>query len=156
MRKIQKLTQLEYTLLRLVAKGRGQWSWYELANRLANMDVPRDPDMMDVLQSLVQRGFLARYTQRKSPRDRWVLTLNGHFVLRGLQSQQTNKRFAVEVIEPKPLQDTVPIISRQQRRVASTSPTVGRTGYYHQQQLAKQAMTKVSYAIASDALVSEY
>ncbi|CCI26945.1 MAG: hypothetical protein ACK4XH_14015 [Microcystis sp.] len=34
-----QLTQLELVLLQLVEKGKGKWSWYELANALSRRDV---------------------------------------------------------------------------------------------------------------------
>lgn len=34
-----QLTQLELVLLQLVEKGKGKWSWYELANTLSRRDV---------------------------------------------------------------------------------------------------------------------
>ena len=43
MKNITQLTQLEFVLLKLVEKGKGQWSWYELANALSRQDVPREP-----------------------------------------------------------------------------------------------------------------
>ena len=77
-----KLTQLELVLLELVAKGEGNWSWYELANALSRRDVPREPDMMVVLKKLAADGLLKRYVQTGSPRDRWELTSEGSIVLR--------------------------------------------------------------------------
>jgi DNA-binding PadR family transcriptional regulator len=71
------LTQLELTLLQLVAKGEGEWSWYEIAQALSRLDVPREPDMMQVLKKLVAEGFLNREVQPGSPRDRWELTEAG-------------------------------------------------------------------------------
>lgn len=71
------LTQLEFVLLQLVAKGEGQWSWYEIAQALSRLDVPREPDMMQVLKKLATEGFLNREVQPGSPRDRWELTEAG-------------------------------------------------------------------------------
>ena len=64
------LTQLEFVLLQLVAKGDGKWSWYEIAQALSRLDVPREPDMMQVLKKLAAEGLLNREIQPGSPRDR--------------------------------------------------------------------------------------
>lgn len=77
-----QLTQLELLLLELVAKGEGNWSWYELANALSRRDVPREPDMMVVLKKLAADGLLKRYVETGSPRDRWELTSAGTVVLK--------------------------------------------------------------------------
>ncbi len=76
-----QLTQLELVLLQLVAKGKGSWSWYELANSLSRLDVPREPDMMIVLKDLATKGLLERHIQPGSPRDGWELTPAGTKVL---------------------------------------------------------------------------
>ena len=76
-----QLTQLELVLLQLIEKGKGQWSWYELANALSRRDVPREPDMMTVLKDLAQRELVKRYVEKESPRDRWELTSKGEFLL---------------------------------------------------------------------------
>jgi len=77
-----RLTQLELVLLELIQKGKGQWSWYELANALSRRDVPRDPDMMAVLKNLTERGLVKRYIEKGSPHDRWELTSEGESILR--------------------------------------------------------------------------
>ncbi|WP_026731181.1 hypothetical protein [Fischerella sp. PCC 9605] len=76
-----KLTQLELVLLELVAKGEGNWSWYEIASSLSHIDVPREPDMMVVLKNLAAEGLLKRYVEPGSPRDRWELTSAGNKIL---------------------------------------------------------------------------
>jgi PadR family transcriptional regulator PadR len=82
MKNTTQLTQLEFVLLKLVEKGKGQWSWYELGNALSRQDVPREPDMMEVLKNLAHRGLVNRYVEQDSPRDRWELTLEGITVLK--------------------------------------------------------------------------
>jgi PadR family transcriptional regulator PadR len=82
MKNTTQLTQLEFVLLKLVEKGKGQWSWYELANALSRQDVPREPDMMEVLKNLDHRGLVKRYVEKDSARDRWELTLEGITVLK--------------------------------------------------------------------------
>jgi PadR family transcriptional regulator PadR len=81
MKNSTQLTQLELVLLKLVAKGEGKWSWYEIANSLSRLDVPREPDMMVVLKSMQSRDLLARHIQPGSPRDRWELTPTGIKIL---------------------------------------------------------------------------
>ncbi|RCJ28649.1 hypothetical protein A6770_23105 [Nostoc minutum NIES-26] len=76
-----QLTQLELVLLKLVAKGQGNWSWYELANSLSRLDIPREPDMMVVLKDLAAKDLLERHIQPGSPRDRWELTPAGTKIL---------------------------------------------------------------------------
>lgn len=90
-----QLTQLELVLLELVAKGEGNWSWYELANALSRRDVPREPDMMEVLKKLAAEGLLKRYVKTGSPRDRWELTLRG--MIR--KSQQDDKKKTPKIKE---------------------------------------------------------
>ncbi|HLP88288.1 MAG TPA: hypothetical protein VK184_06815 [Nostocaceae cyanobacterium] len=68
-------------LLKLVAKGEGKWSWYEIANSLSRLDVPREPDMMVILKDMQSKGWLQRYIQPGSPRDRWELTPDGNKIL---------------------------------------------------------------------------
>jgi DNA-binding PadR family transcriptional regulator len=76
-----QLTQLELVLLELVAKGEGNWSWYEIASSLSRLDVPRETDMMVALKDLVGKGLLQRYVESGSPRDRWELTPAGTKIL---------------------------------------------------------------------------
>lgn len=76
-----QLTQLELVLLEFVKKGQGKWSWYEIASALSRRDVPREPDMMVVLKKLAQEGFIQRYLESDSPRDRWELTAEGEKLL---------------------------------------------------------------------------
>jgi len=80
MEESNKITQLESLLIQLVAKGKGNWGWYELANALSRRDVPREPDMMTVLKKLDADGLLKRYVQPGSPRDRWELTAAGMII----------------------------------------------------------------------------
>jgi PadR family transcriptional regulator PadR len=77
-----QLTQLELVLLQFVERGKGKWSWYELANALSRRDVPREPDMMTVLKNLAQQGLVKRYVEKESPRDRWELTSKGEVLLK--------------------------------------------------------------------------
>lgn len=81
MKEVVQLTQLELMLLQLIEKGKGQWSWYEIANALSRQDVPREPDMMTVLKNLARQGFVKRYIEPGSPRDRWELTSEGELLL---------------------------------------------------------------------------
>ncbi|WP_413174420.1 hypothetical protein [Anabaena azotica] len=81
-----KLTQLELVLLQLVSKGKGGWSWYEIANSLSRLDVPREPDMMTVLKDMKSKGLVERYIQPGSPGDRWELTPAGSEILMECQS----------------------------------------------------------------------
>ncbi|WP_236739230.1 hypothetical protein [[Phormidium ambiguum] IAM M-71] len=69
-----QLTELELVFLQLVAKGKGKWGWYELANALSRRDVPREPDMMEVLKKLAADGLVTEYVESGSPRDRWEIT----------------------------------------------------------------------------------
>jgi len=77
MQNLTQLTQLELVIFELVAKGQGNWSWYELANALSRRDVPREPDMMVVLKKLSADGLVKRYIETASPRERWELTAEG-------------------------------------------------------------------------------
>jgi PadR family transcriptional regulator PadR len=81
-----KLTQLELVLLQLVFKGKGNWSWYEIASSLSRLDVPREPDMMTVLKDMKSKGLVERHIQPGSPRDRWELTPIGSEILMECQS----------------------------------------------------------------------
>ena len=78
---LTQLTQLELVLIQLVGKCQGKWSWYELANALSRRDVPREPDMMVVLKKLTADGFVKRYIETGSPRDRWEWTTEGSILL---------------------------------------------------------------------------
>ncbi|WP_254566911.1 helix-turn-helix transcriptional regulator [Oscillatoria sp. HE19RPO] len=86
-----ELTQLELILLQLVAKGEGKWSWYEIAQALSRLDVPREPDMMEVLKKLAAEGFLTREVQPGSPRDRWELTQAGKKRLSDAKAGRTRR-----------------------------------------------------------------
>ncbi len=98
MKNLTQLTQLELVLLKLVAKGQGKWSWYELANALSRRDVPREPDMMVVLKKLIADGLIQRYIETDSPRDRWELTTEGEILLKDLtDSEMTTLGKYVEV-----------------------------------------------------------
>jgi PadR family transcriptional regulator PadR len=86
MKDTRQLTQLELVLLQLIERGKGQWSWYELANALSRRDVPREPDMMTVLKNLAERGLVERYVEKESPRDHWKLTSKGEFLLKFIKT----------------------------------------------------------------------
>ncbi len=88
MKSSTQLTQLEFILLELVAKGEGKWSWYELANALSRRDVPREPDMMVVLKQLAADGLLQRHVEAGSPRDRWELTDEGNAILKAEKQEK--------------------------------------------------------------------
>jgi PadR family transcriptional regulator PadR len=94
-----KLTQLELVLLELVAKGEGNWSWYELANALSRRDVPREPDMMVVLKKLAADGLLKRYVEIGLPRDRWELTSAGTIVLKETKQQHSNSQLRDRLLQ---------------------------------------------------------
>ncbi|MGL5058665.1 MAG: type II toxin-antitoxin system HicB family antitoxin [Microcoleus sp.] len=99
MKSLTQLTQLELVLLELVAKGQGKWSWYELANALSRRDVPRKPDMMVVLKKLAADGFVRRFTETNSPRDRWELTSEGSILLANATAnrQRGKIRYAIAI-----------------------------------------------------------
>jgi PadR family transcriptional regulator PadR len=103
-----QLTQLELVLLELVKKGQGKWSWYEIASALSRRDVPREPDMMVVLKKLAQEGFIQRYLESDSPRDRWELTAEGE------------KRLNHQISIPTTTRGLWPIV--MQRYLESDSP----------------------------------
>lgn len=97
------LTQLEFVLLELVAKGEGKWSWYEIAQALSRLDVPREPDMMQVLKKLAAEGLLNREIQPGSPRDRWQLTEQGKSTIRMSNSLEVgDMRISPQEIEVMP------------------------------------------------------
>lgn len=75
------LSQLDRLLLDAVTEGRGEWSWHQIARHLADVDAPREPDMMVSLKDLVARGLLGRETTPGSPRDRWWVTDAGRAAL---------------------------------------------------------------------------
>jgi len=91
MKNLTQLTQLELVLLELVAKGQGNWSWYELAKALSRRDVPRAPDMMVVLKKLAAGGLVKRYLETDSPRDRWELTPEGSMVLANAKADSQSR-----------------------------------------------------------------
>ena len=64
-----ELTKLKLTILELIEKGKGRWSWYELAQALANRDVAREPDLMVVLHQLADENLVKEYMEKESPRD---------------------------------------------------------------------------------------
>lgn len=99
MKNLTQLTQLELVLLELIAKGQGKWSWYELANALSRRDVPREPDMMVVLKKLAADGFVQRFVETKSPRDRWELTPVGSIVLADAKADSQSRiiRYAIAI-----------------------------------------------------------
>jgi PadR family transcriptional regulator PadR len=72
-----ELTELERVILQLVERGDGKWGWYKIATRLSSLDVPRDPDLMTVLKTLVVKGLVNRSTTEGSPHDQWELTESG-------------------------------------------------------------------------------
>lgn len=83
---MNNLTELELAILRLVEKGQGKWGWYQIATKLSNMDVPRSPDMMDVLRRLEARGIVKGTKVPDSPRDTWELTEAGKTLLETVSS----------------------------------------------------------------------
>jgi PadR family transcriptional regulator PadR len=85
---MESTTELELFLLRLVDRGQGNWSWYEIGMRLSNMEAPRSPDMLLVLKRLETRGLVKRIMAMGSPRDKWELTESGKTFL-GSQSLDT-------------------------------------------------------------------
>lgn len=115
------LTQLEFVLLQLVAKGEGKWSWYEIAQALSRLDVPREPDMMQVLKKLAAEGFLNREVQPGSPRDRWELTLSGQNKIRMMPNSLKMKDIVIpaEYFEEMRLQE-IKVMPLDSKTIAKT------------------------------------
>ena len=78
---MRDISELELAILILVSQGEGKSSWYQIAIKLSNMDVPRSPDMMVVLKQLAVEGFLKRTINLNSPMDAWELTEMGKMIL---------------------------------------------------------------------------
>jgi DNA-binding PadR family transcriptional regulator len=76
------MDDFEILLLRLVAKGDGKWSWYEIGNRLPGDHLHRAPEMYTVLEKLAKEGFIVLHPAK--PLDKWELTLKGREVLEAL------------------------------------------------------------------------
>lgn len=122
MKSSTQLTQLELVLLELVAKGEGKWSWYELANALSRRDVPREPDMMVVLKKLAADGFLKRYIEAGSPRDRWELTPEGTSILLQQFPEKkaeikSNLQRAIEIVEALSPDEQAILVEIIQKRI---------------------------------------
>lgn len=71
------MTDFEIILLRLVAKGKGQWSWYEIGNRLPGPYLNQASEMMDILKQLADLGYINHHTEVGEARDRWELSDKG-------------------------------------------------------------------------------
>lgn len=81
MKSTVQLNKLESVLIQLVAKGGGNWSWYEIGQALSRRDVPRETDMMVALKKLAVDGLLKRYVEPGNPRDRWEITPAGQKII---------------------------------------------------------------------------
>ena len=81
---MRELSDYEKYLLRLVAKGRGQWGWYELGTRIPMAGVPNPPDIMVTLKALAARGLVQRFNTANPSHDRWELTELGEEILNSL------------------------------------------------------------------------
>lgn len=103
-----ELTKLKLTILELIEKGKGQWSWYELAQALANRDVLREPDLMVVLHQLAEESLVKEYVETASPRDRWELTPLGVQQLKLLKLQTWAKSQINSIAKPEITED-IPI-----------------------------------------------
>ncbi len=71
------MTGFELVLLELVAKGNGEWSWYEIGKRLPGPYLDQAPEMMQTLNHLVEEGYLLHHTKAGQARDRWELSATG-------------------------------------------------------------------------------
>jgi PadR family transcriptional regulator PadR len=103
-----ELTKLKLTILELIEKGKGQWSWYELAQALSNRDVAREPDLMVVLHQLADENLVKEYVEKGSPRDRWELTSLGFRQLK-LLKLQTWAKSQINSIAKQEITDDIPI-----------------------------------------------
>ena len=103
-----KLTKLKVTILELSEKGKGRWSWYELAQALANRDVAREPDLMVVLHQLADENLVKEYMEKGSPRDRWELTPLGIRQLK-LLKLQTWAKSQINCIAKPEITEDIPI-----------------------------------------------
>ena len=81
MKNTNQLSKLELVLIELVAKGAGNWSWYEIGQALSRRDVERETDMMVALKTLAADGLLKRYVEPGNPRDRWEVTPEGQKIM---------------------------------------------------------------------------
>lgn len=72
---------LEQALLEAIDLGQGQFGWRGIASLLSTVSVPRDPDMMEALQVMRERGLVSREVKLDSPKDRWALTDAGRTLL---------------------------------------------------------------------------
>jgi len=75
------MSEIELIILQLVSRGEGKYSWYEIAQGLSRLDVPREPDMLSVLKKLEIEGLLTRRIEPDSPRDSWELTGEGRKIV---------------------------------------------------------------------------
>jgi len=75
------MTDFQSVLLKLVAKGNGQWSWYEIGNRLPGPFLDKSAEMFDTLKHLVDEGYLVHHTEAGQARDKWELSSMGKEVL---------------------------------------------------------------------------
>jgi PadR family transcriptional regulator PadR len=75
------MMDFQIALLKLVAKGNGQWSWYEIGNRLPGPYLDKSAEMFDSLKHLVDEGYLVHHTEEGQAGDRWELSAKGKDIL---------------------------------------------------------------------------
>ncbi|MBE2193648.1 MAG: hypothetical protein IAE83_05695 [Anaerolinea sp.] len=78
------MTDFEIALLKLVARGEGQWSWYEIGMRLPGPYLSKSKDMMITLKRLAEMGYVIHETKAGEARDRWELSPKGQSFLDSL------------------------------------------------------------------------
>ncbi|MEZ4407117.1 MAG: hypothetical protein R3A52_11645 [Polyangiales bacterium] len=72
------VSELERAVLTLLSQGHGERGWHALATRLSSLDVPRSPDLMEVLGALAKRGLARRDGDEVGA---WTLTPVGRMAL---------------------------------------------------------------------------
>jgi hypothetical protein len=75
------MTDFQIVLLKLIAKGNGQWSWYEIASRLPGSFLDKSVEMIHTLKHLADKGYAIHHTEEGQARDRWELSSMGKDLL---------------------------------------------------------------------------
>ena len=72
----------EQAVLRLIAEGKGEWRWHNIAFGLSRMGMMTEHDLMHVFKDLLKRGLVRESFTPDHPHPLWDITEAGRAALK--------------------------------------------------------------------------
>jgi hypothetical protein len=76
------LEDLELAILQLVAKGKGEWRWHNVASHLSSRGMIGSYNLIHVFKDMMSKGWVKETTTSDHPHPKWDITELGSEVLK--------------------------------------------------------------------------